>query len=39
MVLTGVSTIDDLKHSDFQPTWIMSDISELTRVLRQQNEA
>ena len=38
MVLTGVSTQDDLKDSDFQPTWVMSDIVELTKALRKQHE-
>jgi 4-nitrophenyl phosphatase len=38
MVLTGVSTQDDLKDSDFQPTWVMSDIGELTKALRKQHE-
>ena len=34
MVLTGVSTIADLKDSDYQPTWVMPDIRAVTQALR-----
>lgn len=34
MVLTGVSTEDDLKASDYQPTWLMPDISAITQALK-----
>lgn len=34
MVLTGVSTENDLKTSDFQPTWVMPDIRAITRALQ-----
>jgi len=34
MVLTGVSSEDDLKTSDYQPDWVMKDIQELTEALR-----
>ena len=34
MVLTGVSTEDDLKESDYQPTWVMPDIRAVTQALR-----
>jgi 4-nitrophenyl phosphatase len=34
MVLTGVSTKDDLKESDYQPTWVMPDIRAVTQALR-----
>ena len=34
MVLTGVSTEDDLKDSDYQPTWVMPDIRAVTQALR-----
>lgn len=33
MVLTGISTKEDLKNIDYQPTWIMNDIRELTQAL------
>lgn len=34
MVMTGVSTEEDLKASDYQPTWVMPDISAVTQALR-----
>jgi 4-nitrophenyl phosphatase len=34
MVLTGISSEADLKISDYQPTWVMQDIQEITRALR-----
>ena len=34
MVLTGISTEDDLKESDYQPTWVMPDIRAITKALR-----
>ena len=34
MVLTGVSTVDDLNESDYQPTWVMPDIRAVTQALR-----
>ena len=34
MVLTGVSTEDDLKDSNYQPTWVMPDIRAVTQALR-----
>lgn len=34
MVLTGVSTEDDLKAADYQPTWVMPDIRAVTQALR-----
>ncbi len=33
MVLTGVSSKQDLQHIDYKPTWIMPDIREITRTL------
>lgn len=33
MVLTGVSTEHDLKTSDYQPTWVMPDITAITLAL------
>ncbi|WP_262965104.1 HAD-IIA family hydrolase [Methylobacter psychrophilus] len=36
MVLTGISTEDDLKTADYQPTWVMPDISAITKALRDQ---
>ncbi|UOA08190.1 HAD-IIA family hydrolase [Methylobacter sp. S3L5C] len=36
MVLTGISTKDDLKVADYQPTWVMPDISAITKALRDQ---
>jgi len=34
MVLTGISSREDLKTIDYQPTWIMEDIQEITRALQ-----
>jgi 4-nitrophenyl phosphatase len=34
MVLTGVSTEDDLKAANYQPTWVMTDIHAVTQALR-----
>ncbi len=34
MVLTGISSKDDLKSIDYQPTWIMTDIQEITEALQ-----
>jgi len=34
MVLTGISSKDDLKSIDYQPTWIMADIQEITETLQ-----
>jgi 4-nitrophenyl phosphatase len=34
MVLTGISTEDDLKTADYQPTWVMPDIRAVTQALR-----
>lgn len=34
MVLTGVSTEEDLKTSDYQPTWVMPDIRAVTQALQ-----
>lgn len=34
MVLTGISSKDDLKSSDYQPTWIMPDIRAITAALK-----
>jgi 4-nitrophenyl phosphatase len=35
MVLTGVSTLDDLKTSAYQPTWVLPDIRAITEALKQ----
>jgi 4-nitrophenyl phosphatase len=34
MVLTGISSKQDLKNSTYQPTWVMQDISAITGALR-----
>ncbi len=34
MVLSGVSSLDDIEGVDYQPTWIMADIQEITCALR-----
>ncbi|MDD2759452.1 MAG: HAD-IIA family hydrolase [Methylomonas sp.] len=34
LVLSGISNVDDLARVDYAPTWIMKDIQELTRALR-----
>jgi 4-nitrophenyl phosphatase len=35
LVLTGISTRQELAEVDYQPTWVMADIREITKVLRQ----
>ena len=35
LVLTGISTLKELKEVDYQPTWVMQDIEEITEVLRE----
>lgn len=37
LLLSGISTLEDLEAVDYKPTWVMQDIAELTRVLRQQS--
>lgn len=37
MVLTGISSAEDLRTSDYQPTWVMDDIIAVTKALRQAN--
>lgn len=34
MVLSGVSTTEDIKRLDFQPTWVMQDIQEINNTLQ-----
>jgi len=34
LVLSGVSTEDDLKTTDYQPTWVMTDIRAVTQALK-----
>lgn len=34
MVLSGVSTEDDVKAADYRPTWIMQDIRDITHALK-----
>tara|TARA_R110002050_G_scaffold268113_1_gene410014 strand:- start:72595 stop:73452 length:858 start_codon:yes stop_codon:yes gene_type:complete len=36
MVLTGVSTEQDISELDYEPTWVMADIQQITHVLRNQ---
>ena len=36
MVLTGISSEDELKTIDYQPTWIMQDIRDITKALNEQ---
>jgi 4-nitrophenyl phosphatase len=36
MVLTGVSTEQDIAELDYKPTWVMADIQEITQLLRNQ---
>jgi 4-nitrophenyl phosphatase len=36
MVLTGISSDDDLKASDYQPTWVLPDITAITQALKNQ---
>jgi 4-nitrophenyl phosphatase len=38
MVLTGISSREDLKKIDYQPTWIMPDLPAITVALRLANE-
>ena len=35
LVLTGISTLKELQEVDYQPTWVMQDIEEITEVLRE----
>lgn len=35
LVLTGISTLRELTEIDYQPTWVMADIQEITKLLRQ----
>ncbi|MGQ0603711.1 MAG: HAD-IIA family hydrolase [Anaerolineales bacterium] len=35
LVLSGVSTREDVARSDFKPTWVMDDIVEITQALRE----
>lgn len=35
MVLSGISTLEDIDAADYAPTWVMQDIRELTRALQQ----
>jgi len=35
LVLTGISSEEDIAHVDYSPTWLMADIIEVSRVLRQ----
>jgi 4-nitrophenyl phosphatase len=35
MVLTGISSAEDLKTSGYQPTWVMADIIAVTQALRE----
>ncbi len=37
MVLTGISSEDDLQSSDYQPTWVMPDIEAITHALLNQS--
>jgi 4-nitrophenyl phosphatase len=37
MVMTGVSTAEDLKASEYQPTWVMDDIKAVTEELKKLN--
>jgi 4-nitrophenyl phosphatase len=37
MVLSGVSSEDDLHRSEYQPTWVLPDIRAVTRFLQEQN--
>ena len=38
MVLTGISSEEDLEASDYQPTWVMQDIIAITEALKQQHQ-
>ncbi|MBE0439731.1 MAG: HAD family hydrolase [Gammaproteobacteria bacterium] len=33
LVLTGISTRNDIERVEYQPTWVMADITEITRTL------
>lgn len=35
MVLTGISSLDDLSTSDYQPTWVLPDLRAVTAALRE----
>jgi 4-nitrophenyl phosphatase len=35
MVLCGISNENDLKHVEYSPTWIMQDIRDISRMLRE----
>ena len=35
LVLTGISTLKELQEVEYQPTWVMQDIEEITEVLRE----
>ena len=37
MVLTGISSEEDLKKSDYQPTWVMQDIIAITKALKEKH--
>lgn len=37
MVLTGVSTAEDLERSEYQPTWVMQDLRAITQALKSLN--
>ncbi|OUR89107.1 haloacid dehalogenase, partial [Methylophaga sp. 42_8_T64] len=34
MVLTGISSKQDMAKLDYQPTWVMADITEVAQILR-----
>jgi 4-nitrophenyl phosphatase len=34
LVLTGISTLEELAQVDYQPTWVMKDITEVSKALR-----
>ncbi|MGD0960013.1 MAG: HAD-IIA family hydrolase [Methylomonas sp.] len=36
LVLSGISSEEDLRHVDYRPTWIKPDIREISRMLREQ---
>ena len=35
LVLTGISTQNDIADVDYQPTWVMADIQEITQTLNE----
>ncbi len=37
MVLSGISRLEELKHVNYAPTWVMPDIRAVTRMLREQS--